>query len=59
VTIIRIDVDGNAQASVDAYEFLVHLTLADGNERLETSFTPDAARALAAVLVHQASEVES
>lgn len=42
---------------VDAYEYLVHLTLVDGEERASVALAPDDARAVAAALAHQAGEV--
>lgn len=61
MTIIRVAListpDGE-HVEVDAYEYLVHLQLHEGENVMGMSLGPDDARALAAVLVHQASEVQ-
>lgn len=43
---------------VDAFEYLVHMLIRDGDEQMMFTLDPADARALAAALVHQASEVK-
>lgn len=62
MTVIRVALmsspDEGEHVDVDAYEYLVHLRLREGENEMGMSLGPDDARGLAAVLVHQASEVE-
>jgi hypothetical protein len=57
MTVMHIMV-GGPTVEIDGYEYLVHLTLIEGDERMNVTLGPDDARAVAAALVHQASEVE-
>jgi len=50
--------DVDAVIEVDQWEGQVHISTTIEGEQDQPSLTPDAARALAAVLIHQATEAD-